>query len=112
MAKGRDIVVVDNGPDPETEAVTRRNPGVRYVQEPRPGLSRARNAGIAVARGDVAVFVDDDVRPEPGWIEPLLAGFARGSMSSAAWSFLKPWGPRRRSPSNMIWASGAWGIFP
>lgn len=78
VAKGRDIVVVDNGPDAETEAVTRRHPGVRYVQEPRPGLSRARNAGVAAARGEVAVFVDDDVRPEPGWIEPLLAGFAPG----------------------------------
>ena len=78
IAKGREIVVVDNGPDAETEAVVRRHPGVRYVQEPRPGLSRARNAGIAAARGDVAVFVDDDVRPEPGWIEPLLAAFAPG----------------------------------
>ncbi len=78
IAKGRDIVVVDNGPDAETEAVVREHPGVRYVQEPRPGLSRARNAGIAAARGDVAVFVDDDVRPEPGWIEPLLAAFAPG----------------------------------
>jgi len=39
------------------------------------GLSRARNAGIRAARGDVAVFIDDDVRPEPGWIEPLLHRF-------------------------------------
>lgn len=78
IGRGRDIVVVDNGPDAETEAVVRRYPGVRYVQEPRPGLSRARNAGIAAARGEVAVFVDDDVRPEPGWIEPLLAAFAPG----------------------------------
>ncbi|MBC7139546.1 MAG: glycosyltransferase, partial [Defluviimonas sp.] len=78
IAKGRDIVVVDNGPDAETEAVVRGYRGIRYVQEPRPGLSRARNAGIAAARGEVAVFVDDDVRPEPGWIEPLLGAFAPG----------------------------------
>ena len=75
MTKGRDIVVVDNGPDPETEAVVRSYPNVRYVIEPRAGLSRARNKGILEAYGDVVVFVDDDVRPEPGWIEPLLASF-------------------------------------
>lgn len=76
IAKGRDIVVVDNGPDAETRAVVEAHPGVRYVPEPRQGLSRARNAGVLAARGDVAVFVDDDVRPEPGWIEPLLGAFA------------------------------------
>lgn len=78
IAKGRDIVVVDNGPDAETRAVVEAHPGVRYVPEPRKGLSRARNAGVLAARGDVAVFVDDDVRPEPGWIEPLLRAFAPG----------------------------------
>ncbi|WP_111560048.1 glycosyltransferase family 2 protein [Paracoccus sediminilitoris] len=78
IAGDRDIVVVDNGPDPETRAVVEAHPGVRYVTEPTPGLSRARNAGVLAARGDVVVFVDDDVRPEPGWIEPLLGAFAPG----------------------------------
>lgn len=75
IASGRECLVVDNGPDAETEAVVRAHPRVRYVVESRPGLSRARNAGIAAASGDVVVFIDDDVRPEPGWIAPLLRRF-------------------------------------
>lgn len=75
IATGRETIVVDNGPDPDTEAVVRAWPGVRYVTAPRPGLSHARNVGLAAAQGDVVVFVDDDVRPEPGWIAPLLAAF-------------------------------------
>ena len=78
IAAGRDVVVADNGPDPETEAVVRARPGVRYAPAPRPGLSHARNVGLAAARGEVAVFVDDDVRPEPGWITPLAAAFEPG----------------------------------
>ena len=76
IAAGREVVVVDNGPDAATEAAVRAHPGVRYVVEPRPGLSHARNTGVAAATSDVVVFLDDDVRPEPGWIEPLLKRFA------------------------------------
>ena len=72
---GREVVVIDNGPEPETEAVVRAFAGVTYVAEPRPSLSRARNTGIAAASGDVVAFVDDDVRPEPGWLDPLVRGF-------------------------------------
>ena len=75
IASGREVVIVDNGPDSETEAMVRAHPRVRYVVESRAGLSRARNAGIAAASGDVVVFIDDDVRPEPGWIAPLLRRF-------------------------------------
>jgi glycosyltransferase involved in cell wall biosynthesis len=77
IAAGREIVVVDNGPDAETEAVVRARPGVRYVPEPRPGLSAARNAALGAAAADVVAFVDDDVRPEPGWLGPLAAAFDR-----------------------------------
>lgn len=76
----RDVIVVDNGPDPETEAVVRRFPHVRYIVEPVPGLSRARNTAIREARGDVVVFVDDDVRPEPGWLDPILRAFSDPSV--------------------------------
>ena len=41
----------------------------RVVAEPRRGLSRARNRGIAESRGRVVVFIDDDVRPDEGWLD-------------------------------------------
>lgn len=37
----------------------------------QPGLSGARNSGIAVARGDVIAYLDDDAIASPDWLERL-----------------------------------------
>jgi hypothetical protein len=72
-----EIVVVDNSPgSPEVRAVVSATPGARLVVEPRPGLSRARNAGVAAARGTILLFTDDDVEVLPGWLVPIRAAFA------------------------------------
>jgi GT2 family glycosyltransferase len=83
IAAGREILVVDNAPSSETEQVVQRFAGVRYVPEPRPGLSTARNTAVQEAKGDIVVFVDDDVRPTPGWIEPLLTAFESDGVAVA-----------------------------
>jgi GT2 family glycosyltransferase len=71
-----EIVVVDNDPaDPATRAAVEAFGGARYVAEPRPGLSVARNAGLRAASGELIAFVDDDTAVHPGWLERLLAGF-------------------------------------
>jgi len=72
---GREILVIDNAPSPRTQAIVAEFGGTRYVPEPKRGLSNARNTALAEATAEIVVFVDDDVRPEPGWIDPLLAAF-------------------------------------
>ena len=51
---------------------------VRYLFEPGKGLSRARNAGLGGARGELILFTDDDVMPAQDWamemMLPLLEG--------------------------------------
>lgn len=75
------IVVVDNRPRTgAAAAVVREFPGVEYVSESRPGSSYARNAGIAAARGDFVVMLDDDMEATPGWLEALLAPFDRADV--------------------------------
>ena len=49
----------------------------RYVAEPRAGLSYARNSGIRAATGSIVACTDDDARPDPNWLERLVAPFAR-----------------------------------
>ncbi len=73
-----EIVVVDNGPDADTEAAARRY-GARYVAEPRRGYGCARNRGLAEARGDVIYFLDDDCAAEPDWAAVLFDALAAGS---------------------------------
>ncbi len=84
-ARHRDIevIVVDNAPDDDAtrvvaEELAARDPRVRYVCEPRAGLSRARNRGLREARGEIIAFTDDDVRVDPLWVHGLLRGFDRG----------------------------------
>jgi glycosyltransferase involved in cell wall biosynthesis len=39
------------------------------------GLSRARNIGARVARGDIIAFLDDDMVPDRGWLGALVEHF-------------------------------------
>jgi GT2 family glycosyltransferase len=74
QAAGAEVLVVCDGPDLPTEAVSRRH-RVRQVQLPRgSGANAARNAGVAAARGELIVFVDDDVEAPAGWLEAVLSG--------------------------------------
>lgn len=41
------------------------------------GFGAANNRAAREARGDILVLVNNDIVPQPGWLEPLLAGLAR-----------------------------------
>ncbi|MBF9035921.1 glycosyltransferase [Rhodobacterales bacterium HKCCE2091] len=49
---------------------------IKTVEQVQPNLSAARNAGIALAGGDVCAFLDDDAAAEPGWLSALVAALA------------------------------------
>jgi GT2 family glycosyltransferase len=71
-----EIIVVDNDPwSGLTEAVTSAFPEVRYVPEPRRGLSAARNTGTRNSRGEIIAFTDDDVEVHPGWVGAIQGVF-------------------------------------
>lgn len=71
-----EILVVDNAPhSASTRDVLSGFPGFRYVPEPRPGLSAARNAAFRAATGNVLAFVDDDVAVHPLWLTALRRAF-------------------------------------
>ena len=76
-----EVIVVDNNSKDHTKAVVEEVqcawPRLRYEFEGAQGLSHARNHGIACARGNVILFTDDDVLPEPEWLETTLAGMAK-----------------------------------
>lgn len=70
-----EILVVDNAPlNDRTRRVAERF-GTAYLLEPRPGVSRARNAGVAASRAEVVAFIDDDAVAAPDWLALLLTEF-------------------------------------
>jgi len=76
-----EVVVVDNASEdgtPGTIAAWReRDDRFRGVTEARLGRSAAMNKGVAVARGGLIAFTDDDVFVDPSWIEAYVRLFAR-----------------------------------
>lgn len=74
------VIVVDNSPARTAEPVVAEH-GARYVAEPRGGLSRARNAGVAASAAPVAAFIDDDAEAHPAWLLRLIEPFADPAIS-------------------------------
>lgn len=76
-----EILVVDNASEDHTPGIladaARAMPVLRPLREPRPGLSHARNAGVAAARGTLVAFTDDDVRVGESWMRRVAAAAAR-----------------------------------
>lgn len=71
-----EVLVVDNtAGERETERVAQEF-GVRYTVEKTPGLSRARNRGMAESSSEIVAYLDDDAAPEAHWLEFLLEPFA------------------------------------
>jgi glycosyltransferase involved in cell wall biosynthesis len=72
-----EVVLVNDGSTDETPAVIERAqaratcPFV-VVNQPNSGLAKGRNAGIARARGERIIFIDDDVLPLPNFVEEHL----------------------------------------
>ncbi|MBW4681909.1 MAG: glycosyltransferase [Microcoleus vaginatus WJT46-NPBG5] len=73
----QEIIVVDNAPSSDaTRQLVAEMPAVRYVLEPKPGLSVARNTGIHHSTGEIIAFTDDDAEVHPDWIARLQQGFS------------------------------------
>lgn len=77
-----EVVVVDNRRTDLDESQRReqwsalsRVAGVRVVAERRPGVSAARNRGLAEARSDLVAFTDDDTAAAPSWLRSLVDRF-------------------------------------
>lgn len=72
-----EVIVVDSSSTDDTGARMRSLaasvPGrMRYVCKPEEGISAARNAGVAAARGEIVAIVDDDVKVHAGWLDALV----------------------------------------
>jgi glycosyltransferase involved in cell wall biosynthesis len=69
-----EVIIGDNGCNDDTADVIERAQTrltIRSVREERLGKSRALNAALKLARGELIVFTDDDVLPQSDWLAQL-----------------------------------------
>jgi glucosyl-dolichyl phosphate glucuronosyltransferase len=91
-----ELIVVDNNSTDETRTVIEsfiadgRLP-LRRVMEESPGLSHARNRGVAVAAGEIVSFTDDDVVVDPDWLTRIAEAFAGFDAAAVGGRILPLW---------------------
>ncbi len=72
-----EIVVVNNASTDGTARIAAATPGVIVVDQPIKGLVQARSAGFEAATGELIANIDADTLVPPGWLDRVLAEFAR-----------------------------------
>lgn len=76
-----DVIVVDNASEVPIRLNSSYSGFARLLVCSSPGAYAARNAGIAVATGDVLAFTDADCCPDPDWIAAGVAALQSGGDS-------------------------------
>ncbi len=72
-----EVIVVNNASTDLTGSVASAFTGVRVIEEPRKGVTIARQRGFGESRGDIVACIDADTVLPRGWIETVLGEFAR-----------------------------------
>jgi L-malate glycosyltransferase len=88
-----EVIVVDNASSDGTPAMLAACSGALplvILSEPELGKNRAMNRALGAARGELLVFTDDDVRPEPGWLAALHACADRWPDASVFGGVIRP----------------------
>ena len=101
-----EIILVDDGSPDNCPALcdawTERDDRIQVVHKPNGGLSDARNAGMATAKGEIFAFVDSDDWIATEMIERLVQTMERDDSDIAACSVEMVW--EDGSPSRLLTA--------
>jgi len=82
-----ELIIVDNASTDSTRetvnALIEIHPHhqIRYVSESEAGNLAARHRGAFEAKGDLFIFVDDDIETVPGWLGAIVDGFSDPKVS-------------------------------
>jgi GT2 family glycosyltransferase len=92
-----EILIVDQGSSGETAARIKALPpapiAIRYIPQPRHGLSASRNLALQLFACDVLAVTDDDCLPSDDWIAAISASLARHDGPAAVTGPVLPLGP-------------------
>ena len=79
--KEYEVIVVDNGSTSRIKEVVEHaakkysNLQIRYIFEPVPGLLSGRHRGALESKGDLLVYIDDDIEADKDWLMAIKEAF-------------------------------------
>jgi GT2 family glycosyltransferase len=78
-----EVIIVDNArTNDRTEKLVATYKGIKYYEEPVPGLSYARNTGVRRASQEIIAFTDDDVLLHHLWIQQVWEAFSQSHVAA------------------------------
>lgn len=108
LAPAEIIVVVDHNPGLHARLAEALPDAVVVQNAQQPGLSGGKNTGVAIARGDIIAFLDDDAFAEPEWLSHLVAAYRTPDVLGVGGLTLPLWETRRPVwfPAEFDWTVG------
>lgn len=107
-----EVLLVDNRrelpPKDPLPALVHGRPWLRVIREELSGVSAARNAGLAQAKGVIVAFTDDDVQVGPKWLRAIGTRFAMNPQLDAVAGLILP--AELETPAQ-IWFERYYGGF-
>lgn len=81
-----EIIVVDNAsPTDDPDLITQRYPQVKLIKSAQNlGFAGGNNLGIAEAKGEYLLFLNNDTEVDPGFLEPLVQLFQQNPRAGIA----------------------------
>lgn len=64
---------------------------IRWIRMSPPSIARAMNRGLLEARGDIVLFLDDDIVPDEGLFQAHISAHAEGRGEVVAGRVFQPW---------------------
>ena len=90
-----EVLVIDNASTDNTRLIVEESrtshPDIHYIHEEKPGLHNGRHRGAQQAKGEVLVFVDDDIIAAPGWLKAIHETFKDPAVALAGGKILPKW---------------------
>jgi len=75
-----EIIVIDQSDNDKTAVIASNYSGIKYIRTDSRGLSNSRNEGINYSKGNILVFVDDDVEFENDYLLNILEFFNKSEL--------------------------------